>query len=162
MLGVVSHIGSRPAGRRCRWRTLAEVRQHPEVVGGAVHGGAGAAGARRGHEGAWCAASTRAGTPGSPTWRPPGRTLLAAGARQFGVVLGGDWRALGVRRGDVVTLIAPSGQVTPAGVVPRLKQMTVVGIFGSGHYEYDSALALLHIEDDARASSAWKAHRHPR
>jgi lipoprotein-releasing system permease protein len=49
-----------------------------------------------------------------------------------------------------VTLVAPSGQVTPAGVVPRLKQMTVVGIFRSGHYEYDSTLALLHIDDAAR------------
>jgi lipoprotein-releasing system permease protein len=61
-----------------------------------------------------------------------------------------------VREGDVVTLIAPSGQVTPAGVVPRLKQMTVVGTFDSGHYEYDSALAMLHMDDAAR-SSGWKA-----
>ncbi|MDP2416783.1 MAG: FtsX-like permease family protein, partial [Hydrogenophaga sp.] len=49
-----------------------------------------------------------------------------------------------------VTLIAPSGQVTPAGVLPRIRQMTVVGVFDSGHFEYDSALALLHIEDAAR------------
>ena len=46
--------------------------------------------------------------------------------------------------------MAPSGQVTPAGVVPRLKQMTVVGTFDSGHYEYDSALVLLHVDDAAR------------
>jgi lipoprotein-releasing system permease protein len=65
-------------------------------------------------------------------------------------VLGGELaRSLGVREGDVVTLIAPSGQVTPAGVVPRLKQMTVVGTFDSGHYEYDSALAMLHVDDAA-------------
>ncbi|MFM9880229.1 MAG: lipoprotein-releasing ABC transporter permease subunit, partial [Burkholderiaceae bacterium] len=69
----------------------------------------------------------------------------------FGVVLGGELaRNLGVRVGDPVTLVAPSGQVTPAGVVPRLKQMTVVGTFDSGHYEYDSALALMHIDDAAR------------
>ncbi|HEY5581193.1 MAG TPA: FtsX-like permease family protein, partial [Rhodoferax sp.] len=47
-------------------------------------------------------------------------------------------------------LVAPSGQVTPAGIVPRLKQMTVVGTFDSGHFEYDSALVLMHIEDAAR------------
>jgi lipoprotein-releasing system permease protein len=35
-------------------------------------------------------------------------------------------------------------------VVPRLKQMTVVGTFDSGHYEYDSGLALIHIDDAAR------------
>ncbi|MDO9089878.1 MAG: FtsX-like permease family protein, partial [Burkholderiaceae bacterium] len=48
------------------------------------------------------------------------------------------------------TLMAPSGQVTPAGVVPRLKQMTVVGLFDSGHFEYDSTLALVHLDDAAR------------
>jgi lipoprotein-releasing system permease protein len=55
-----------------------------------------------------------------------------------------------------VTLIAPSGQVTPAGVVPRLKQMTVVGTFDSGHYEYDSALACCTWRT-RRASSGSKA-----
>ena len=70
---------------------------------------------------------------------------------QFGVVLGVELaRQLGVRPGDPVTLIAPSGQVTPAGVVPRLKQMTVVGTFDSGHYEYDSGLVMIHEEDAAR------------
>jgi lipoprotein-releasing system permease protein len=59
-------------------------------------------------------------------------------------------RSLGVREGDRVTLVAPSGQVTPAGVVPRLKQMTVVGTFDSGHFEYDSALVLMHMDDAAR------------
>ena len=39
---------------------------------------------------------------------------------------------------------------TPAGVVPRLKQMTVVGTFDSGHFEYESGLALPHEEDAAR------------
>nr|MBP6395603.1 FtsX-like permease family protein [Giesbergeria sp.] len=70
---------------------------------------------------------------------------------EFRVVLGAELaRALGVGVGDVVTLIAPSGQVTPAGVVPRLKQMTVAGTFDSGHYEYDSALVLLHHQDAER------------
>jgi lipoprotein-releasing system permease protein len=46
--------------------------------------------------------------------------------------------------------VAPSGQVTPAGVVPRLKQMTVVGTFDSGHFEYDSTLAMVHWEDAAK------------
>ena len=77
--------------------------------------------------------------------------LKALEPGQFRVILGLDLaRQLGVRVGDVVTLIAPSGQVTPAGVVPRLKQMTVAGTFSSGHYEYDSALALLHHQDAER------------
>jgi lipoprotein-releasing system permease protein len=54
-------------------------------------------------------------------------------------VLGGELaRLLRVRVGDKVTLVAPGGQVTPAGVVPRLKQFTVAGTFESGHYEHDS------------------------
>jgi lipoprotein-releasing system permease protein len=59
-------------------------------------------------------------------------------------------RSLGVRAGDKVTLVAPSGEVTPAGVVPRLKQMTVTGTFDSGHFEYDSALVMMHWQDAAR------------
>jgi lipoprotein-releasing system permease protein len=70
---------------------------------------------------------------------------------EFGIVLGGELaRSLFVRTGDQVTLVAPGGQVTPAGVVPRLKQFTVVGTFDSGHYEYDSALAMIHEQDAAR------------
>jgi len=69
----------------------------------------------------------------------------------FGVVLGAELaRSLGVRAGDKVTLVAPSGEVTPAGVVPRLKQMTVAGTFDSGHFEYDSALLMMHWQDAAR------------
>ncbi len=69
----------------------------------------------------------------------------------WGIVLGGELaRQLGVREGDKVTLIAPGGQVTPAGVLPRLKTLTVVGTFEAGHYEYDSGLALMHLDDAAK------------
>lgn len=75
--------------------------------------------------------------------------LLTPGS--FNIVLGQELaRQLGVGVGDSVTLIAPSGQVTPAGVVPRLKQMNVAGTFDSGHYEYDSAMVMLHHEDAQR------------
>ena len=67
---------------------------------------------------------------------------------EFGIVLGVELaRALGVTVGEKVVLVAPQGQVTPAGIVPRLKQFTVVGIFGVDHYEYDSGLAFVNIED---------------
>ena len=74
---------------------------------------------------------------------------LEAGA--WRIVLGSELaRQLGVREGDVVTVYAPGGQVTPAGMVPRLKTFTVAGTFDSGHYEYDSTLALVHLDDAAR------------
>ena len=67
---------------------------------------------------------------------------------EFGIVLGIELaRALGVLQGDKVVLIAPQGQVTPAGIVPRLRQFTVVGIFSVDHFEYDSGLALVDMED---------------
>jgi lipoprotein-releasing system permease protein len=70
---------------------------------------------------------------------------------QFNVILGIDLaRALRVTVGDRVTLISPQGTVTPAGVVPRLRQFTVVGTFSSGHFEFDSSLAMIHIGDAQR------------
>jgi lipoprotein-releasing system permease protein len=67
---------------------------------------------------------------------------------EFGIILGvGLARGLQLRPGDKVTLIAPQGQVTPAGLMPRLKQFTVTGIFSMDHNEFDSALALVRMED---------------
>jgi lipoprotein-releasing system permease protein len=69
----------------------------------------------------------------------------------FGVILGIDLaRALSVGPGDKVTMIAPQGTVTPAGIVPRLRQFRVIATFESGHYEFDSTLALIHIGDAER------------
>jgi lipoprotein-releasing system permease protein len=74
--------------------------------------------------------------------------LSALKAGEFGIVLGSELaRALAAVEGDKITLIAPQGQVTPAGIVPRLKQFRVVGIFEMGMFEYDSGLALIHLED---------------
>lgn len=70
---------------------------------------------------------------------------------EFNIVLGKELaRSLHASVGDKVTMIAPQGQVTPAGVLPRLKQFTVGGIFEAGHHEYDSGLAFIHIEDAMR------------
>ena len=69
----------------------------------------------------------------------------------FNIVLGSELaRALGVFVGDKVTVIAPQGVVTPAGVVPRLKSFTVSGLFEVGMFEYDSGLALIRMEDAQR------------
>ena len=70
---------------------------------------------------------------------------------EYGIVLGKDLAyALGVGVGDRVTLITPQAMVTPVGFLPRLKRFTVVGVFEIGMYEYDSALALVDIEDAER------------
>ena len=67
---------------------------------------------------------------------------------EFGIVLGSELaRALRVRSGDKVTLLAPQGMVTPAAVLPRMKQFRIVGVFEVGMYEFDSGLALMHMSD---------------
>ncbi len=157
MLGVVSHIEIfAPGGVALPDvnQTLAEARVNPQVVGAAPFIATQALLAR---------GEDMKGTivRGIDPAREPEVTDLAVELKNtalsrlvpgdFGLVLGGELaRSLGVREGDPVTLIAPSGQVTPAGVVPRLKQMKVVGTFDSGHYEYDSALVMMHIDDAAR------------
>ncbi len=156
MLGVVSHIEIfGPGGGMLADvnRTMTEALRQPQVIGAAPFIASQALLAR-GED------MRGAIVRGIDPVREPEVTDMAAGMKpvlarlvpgQFGVVLGVELaRQLGVRQGDPVTLIAPSGQVTPAGVVPRLKQMTVVGTFDSGHFEYDSGLVLLHQDDAAR------------
>ena len=69
---------------------------------------------------------------------------------EFGIILGRDlaWK-LDVDLGARLALVVPEGQVTAAGLLPRMKRFTVVGIFEIGMYEYDSGLALINIEDAA-------------
>lgn len=72
-------------------------------------------------------------------------------AGEFGIVLGAELaQSLGVVLGDKVVLMAPQGQFTPTGIVPRIKQFTVVGLFQIGMYEYDAGLALINIDDAAK------------
>ncbi|MFZ4481715.1 MAG: lipoprotein-releasing ABC transporter permease subunit [Rhodoferax sp.] len=157
MLGVVSHIeilAPNGAALADLARTLAQVRANPQVIGAAPFIATQALLARgEDMKGAIVRGIDPAAEPAvtdlAIDLKDSALPRLVAG--EFGVVLGGELaRALGVRQGDKVTLVAPSGQVTPAGVVPRLKQMTVVGTFDSGHYEYDSSLVLIHIDDAAR------------
>lgn len=153
ILGVASHlqlIG--PDNRLANWAAVAkEVASHPRVVASApfvnAQGMLAQGQAVRG-------AIVRGIVPqledrvadvgrhmraGSLDWLRPG---------EFNVVLGADLaRALGALPGDKVGLVAPQGQVTPAGVIPRLKQFTVVGTFEVGFNEADAALALVHLED---------------
>jgi lipoprotein-releasing system permease protein len=157
MLGVISHIEVfAPGGAALAdpQQTLKEIRANPNVIGAATFIAAQALLARgEDMKGAIVRGIDPAleGQVSDLEAQLKDSALPKLIAGQFGVVLGGELaRSLGVREGDAVTLIAPSGQVTPAGVVPRLKQLTVVGTFDSGHFEYDSALVLLHQDDAAR------------
>jgi lipoprotein-releasing system permease protein len=157
MLAVVSHIelvAPQGDGFANVTALMAQAKQHPDVVAAAPYVAQQALMARgedmRG-------ALVRGIEPEMETQvtdftlhiPPQVRAALQPGS--FHVVLGGELAvSMGVRVGDVITLVAPGGQVTPAGVMPRLKQLHVAGIFDSGHYEYDASLALLHIADAQR------------
>jgi lipoprotein-releasing system permease protein len=156
MLGVVSHIeiygpGGGPLADVNK--TIEEARRNPQVIGAAPFIAS---------QGLLARGEDMRGAiiRGIDPSREAQVTDLAASTQQvlqrlkpgeFGIVLGVELaRILGVREGDPVTLIAPGGEVTPAGIIPRLKQMTVVGTFDSGHYEYDSGLAMIQMDDAMR------------
>ena len=157
MLSVIAHVEifDTTGSGLARWQTLAEAAlQNPQVAAAAPFVAAQALLARgedmhgvmvRGIS----PAEEATVTPLAAQLKDTVLTKLQPGA--WGVVLGTQLaRSMGVVEGDSVTLVTPSGQTTPAGVVPRLKQMTVVGVFNAGHYEYDSGLVLMHIDDAAR------------
>jgi lipoprotein-releasing system permease protein len=156
ILGVAAHMEiSGPAGTLGDWPGLAGlVAKHPEVRGSApfVSG-----------QGLLAVGSDTKGTmirgilPGREdqvaefSRQMQSGTLAELTPGGFNIVLGLDLaRSLGVFVGDKVTLIVPQGVITPAGMLPRMKQFNVVGIFRVGMYEYDAGMALLNIEDAAK------------
>jgi len=153
ILGVVSHVQITGADNRLAdWQTVArEAAAHPQVAAaapfvnaqGMLVFGAGVRGAVV--RGIVPQLEEKVADIGLHMTAGKLESLLPG---QFGIVLGSELaRALGARAGDKVTLIAPQGLVTPAGILPRLKQFTVSGIFEVGMFEYDSGLALIHLED---------------
>lgn len=156
MLSVVSHIEVFASnGALPDWRAVEQIaRRNPQVIGAAPYINAQAL-LTNGESvrGALVRGIDPAAEPqvSEIASQVRGAQLTALAEGEFGVILGGELaRTLGLIRGEKVTLIAPQGQVTPAGVVPRLKQFTVIATFDSGHFEYDSSLALIHIGDAAR------------
>ena len=153
ILGVAAHLEiSGPSERLSDWPgVLAQAKQHKEVLSGApyVNG-----------QGMLTNGDQVRGTlvrgilPEYETQVADFATHMKMGRLtdlkpgEFGIILGGELaRLLGVMPGDKVTLLTPQGNITPAGVMPRIKQFTVVGIFEAGMFEYDSGLALIHLQD---------------
>jgi lipoprotein-releasing system permease protein len=75
-------------------------------------------------------------------------SLAALVPGQFNIVMGYALaRSLGIGLGDKVTMLLAQAQTTPAGMLPRTRTFTLVGIFEAGHYEYDASFAFVHLED---------------
>jgi lipoprotein-releasing system permease protein len=157
MLSVISHIEVSDASGAALadWRqTASEARRNPQVIGAAPFVASQALIARgddmRGIVVRGIVPQEEA-TVTDLAAKLKDTTLARLVPGSWSVVLGGELaRSLGVRTGDKVTVILPGGQVTPAGIVPRLRSLTVVGTFDAGHYEYDSGLALVALEDAAK------------
>ena len=156
ILAVASHVQvSAAGGKLSGWeRVAAEAARHPEVVAAAPYV---TAQGLLTHGSAVRGVFVRGILPEreelvaeiGKNMRSGRLENLKAG--EFGIVLGRELAgALGAAVGDKVVLVAPQGQVTPAGILPRLRQFTVVGIFHVDHFEFDSGLALMHLEDAQR------------
>ncbi|GBO92971.1 lipoprotein-releasing ABC transporter permease subunit [Mesosutterella multiformis] len=80
----------------------------------------------------------------------PAGTLDSLTPGSFHAVIGSVLAArLGVAPGDKIALVVPQGTTTPAGMIPRVRTLTVSGIFTAGHFEYDSTMLFMNIEDAA-------------
>ncbi|MEY3664485.1 MAG: hypothetical protein RLZZ153_667 [Pseudomonadota bacterium] len=155
MLGVLSHLEVLASGESLRdWQVVIDqARRDSRIIAGApfVNGqamitrdsavrGVWVRGIEPGLEPTVAEFASRAVTGSLDALRPG----------EFGVAIGRELASqwlLGI--GDKLTLIAPQATATPAGMVPRLRQFTVVAIFDSGHYEYDASLLLTHLRDAA-------------
>jgi lipoprotein-releasing system permease protein len=157
MLSVIPHVEISDANGAALpdWRrTAEEARKNPEVIGADRYVTAQALIARGDEIRGLVVLGIKPQAEATVTElaaRLKDSTLARLVPGSWSVVLGGELaRSLGVVRGDKVTVILPGGQVTPAGIVPRLRTLTVVGTFDAGHYEYDSTLALVALEDAAK------------
>ena len=156
ILSVASHIEiSESNNQLSNWQNVAaQVKTHPKVVASAPYV---AAQGMLSYDQAVQGAVVRGILPSAEDKVAEIGQHMRAGqladlrAGEFNIILGADLAyLLGVGVGEKVVLMAPQGQFTPTGVVPRIKQFKVVGLFQVGNQEYDAALALIHIDDASK------------
>ena len=156
ILGVASHATiSGIDGSLEGWESLAAAAEaHPEVVGAApfveLQGMLTHSGQVRGVliRGVSPAREPRVSEVGGYLVEGDFESLAPG---RFHVLLGRDLALrLDATLGGRVTLVAPQARITPAGVLPRMRRFTVTGIFEAGHAQYDTSLAVIHLEDAQR------------
>src|SRR3990170_379057 len=156
ILGVISHVTiTEVDGRLRHWQAVAsKLKEDPRVVGRAPYVlGQGMVARGKGVSGVM----VRGVLPEEERQVSELADKMVAGEVEalkpgaFGIVVGSALASkLHPSVGSQVSLVIPQGQVTPIGVLPRLKRFTVVGVFKADMYEYDSGLVLTHIDDAAR------------
>lgn len=155
ILGMISHATIQGYdGEFADWPNVIErSRQHPEVIGAAPYVEQETMLRARRTAGAL----VRGVDPATESSVSDISELLVRGKLED--LQPGAWRVLlgaglatrlGVGLGDSVTLFAPEIRATPAGVLPQVRRFTVAGIFEAGVDEYDTALAMIHLNDAQR------------
>ncbi|MDF3832609.1 lipoprotein-releasing ABC transporter permease subunit [Cupriavidus basilensis] len=152
MLSVLSHIEVVGPGALPDWqKTAAEAMRNQEVIGAAPYV---AAQAMLMREDVVRGVLLRGVEPSEePKVSDIGKQFRSGAMErllpgEFGIALGNELAsAMGVQVGDKVTLVLPQGAAMAAGSTPQFKQLTVVGVFSAGHFEFDNTLALINIED---------------
>ena len=152
MLSVLSHIEVVGPGALPDWqKTAAEAMRNQEVIGAAPYV---AAQAMLMREDAVRGVLLRGVEPSEePKVSDIGKQFRFGAMErllpgEFGIALGNELAsAMGVQVGDKVTLVLPQGAAMAAGSTLQFKQLTVVGVFSAGHFEFDNTLALINIED---------------
>jgi lipoprotein-releasing system permease protein len=67
---------------------------------------------------------------------------------EYEILIGSDIaRYFGLSVGDKVALISSQANYSPVGMLPRLKQFKIKGVFEVGMYEYDAGLVIIHLQD---------------
>ncbi len=156
ILGVASHMTiTSYDGELSQWPELdQQLESYPEIIGTAPYiDGEGMLTHSRHVEGAMLRGilPTREDEVSEVSTKMLAGSLDNLKAGEFGIVLGIELAtALRVTLGDKVALVTPQANVTPMGIMPRMKRFTVVGVFKVGMYEFDHGLALLHIDDAAK------------
>lgn len=155
ILGVISHVTvTEQGGRLADWRAVAErIRAEPHVTGLAPY----VLGQGMLTKGKTVSGVVVRGILPSEESKVSelhdkvvDGSLDALKSGEFGIIIGRTlaWK-LNLEIGDQVSLVTPQALATPAGILPRFKRFTVVGIFKADMHEYDSGLALLHLDDAA-------------
>jgi lipoprotein-releasing system permease protein len=155
ILGVISHVTiTETSGALHDWRAVADSIKNPNVTGRAPYiAGQGMVSRSQGVSGVMVrgilpAEEKQVSEFGS---RMIEGSLEALKPGEFGIVIGSAlaWK-LDLTVGSQVSLIIPQALATPAGIMPRFKRFTVVGIFKMDMYEYDSGLVLMYLDDAAK------------
>jgi lipoprotein-releasing system permease protein len=154
MLSAIAHIeiARWDGGPAQQWEGVAEVaKRDPRVAAAAPFVGSQALLARGGDmRGVMVRGVDPALEPGVTPMAGKAEGLQQLAPKQWQILVGQELaRQLGIQKGDSVMLVAPGGTVTPAGMTPRNRSFTVIGIFSAGHYEYDAGLVLMHLDDAA-------------